>query len=213
MKTVAIVPIKLNNERLPGKNTKMLGNKPLIQYILDTLLLVEGIDHTFVYCSNEAICEYLPEKVQFLKRPEILDLPTSNFHQIFDSFLSRVDADVYVYAHATAPFVTAGTIDDCIEKVRAGSHDSAFTALKILDYLWADGKPLNFDATNLPRSQDLQPIYRETSGVYVFTKAEYQQNHRRIGNNPYIREVSFKESIDINTAEDFELAKLFAEIT
>jgi CMP-N-acetylneuraminic acid synthetase len=122
--------------------------------------------------------------------------------------MSRIDADIYVYAHATAPFVAAETIDDCIKKVKEEGYDSAFTALKIRDYLWADGKPLNFDATNLPRSQDLKPIYRETSGVYVFTKAEYLRNHRRIGDCPYIKEASYKESIDINTSEDFELAKL-----
>lgn len=36
--TVAFVPLKLNNERLPGKNTKPFTNgKPLITYILSTL--------------------------------------------------------------------------------------------------------------------------------------------------------------------------------
>ena len=29
MRTVAWVPIKLNNQRLPGKNTKLLAGKPL----------------------------------------------------------------------------------------------------------------------------------------------------------------------------------------
>ena len=36
-KIVAFVPVKLNNERLPGKNTKSFdGGKPLIEYILGT---------------------------------------------------------------------------------------------------------------------------------------------------------------------------------
>ncbi len=33
MKTVAMMPIKLHNERLPGKNTMILGGKPLLQYV------------------------------------------------------------------------------------------------------------------------------------------------------------------------------------
>ena len=38
MKTVAIMPIKLKNERLPGKNTKLLAGKPLLQYqLLETM--------------------------------------------------------------------------------------------------------------------------------------------------------------------------------
>ena len=212
MKTVAIIPIKLNNERLPGKNTKLLGNKPLINYILDEISSIKEIDEIFVYCSNDTIQEYLPEKIKYLKRPEILDLATSNFNQIFESFMKVIDSDIYVYAHATAPFITSSTISDCIEKVKSGKFDSAFTASKIQDYLWLDGNPLNFDATNLPRSQDLKPIYRETSGVYVFTKECYLKNHRRIGNIPYIKEISFRESIDINNAEDFDLAQIMLNI-
>lgn len=37
MKIVAIMPIKLINERCSGKNTRMLGGKPLLQYELDSL--------------------------------------------------------------------------------------------------------------------------------------------------------------------------------
>jgi len=212
MKTIAIIPIKLNNERLPGKNTKLLGNKPLIYYILNELTKSNGIDEIFVYCSSEDIQDYLSENVHFLKRPEILDLPTSNFNQIFESFMEIIDADIYVYAHATSPFIKASTITECVEKVKLGKFDSAFTALKIQDYLWEDGHPLNFDATNLPRSQDLKPIYREISGVFVFTKKCYMEHNRRVGNTPYIKEVSFKEAIDINNAEDFDLAQIMLNI-
>ena len=208
MKTVAIIPIKLNNERLPGKNTKLLGDIPLIQHILNTLLQVNEIDDIYVYCSDETIESYFPKGIKFLKRDAVLDLATSNFNQIFDSFISKIDSDIYVYAHATAPFIEIETIQDCISKIKSGEYDSAFTASKIQDYLWTDGKPMNFDATNLPRSQDLTPIYRETSGIYVFTKKQYLQTHRRIGNKPYIKETSYKEAIDINTAEDFELAQI-----
>lgn len=206
MKTVAIMPIKLQNERLPGKNTKLLGDKPLIQYELDSLLDVGLIDSINVYCSDETICRYLPDGVTFIKRPDFLDLPTSNFTQIFENFRNAVEADIYVYAHATAPFITKETMRECIMAVQSGQYDSAFCASKIQDYLWQDGKPLNFDATNLPRSQDIKPIYRETSGVYVFTKEVFEKYHRRIGINPYVKEVSLKESVDINNPEDFELA-------
>ena len=83
MTTIAIMPIKMNNERLPGKNTKILGGKPLLQYELDSLVETDLLDEIDVFCSSEDILEYLPEKVTFVKRSEELDLPTSNFTQIF----------------------------------------------------------------------------------------------------------------------------------
>lgn len=212
MTTVAIIPIKLQNERLPGKNTKLLGDKPLLQYELLSLQRTEMTDRICVYCSDEAVRPYLPEGVEFLQRPAYLDLPTANFSQIFENFMNTVDADIYVYAHATAPYISVETMRQCIEAVRSGEHDSAFCAVKIQDFLWKDGEPLNFDAANIPRSQDLAPIYRETSGVYVFTKEVFEKYHRRIGKNPFVKEVSFKEAVDINNPEDFALAEALLHI-
>ena len=212
MKINAIMPIKLINERLPGKNTKLLGNKPLLQYELVSLINTGMLDSVNVYCSDEAVIPFLPAGVRFIKRPKYLDLPTSNFNQIFDAFIGECDSDIYVYAHATAPFITTNTMVECMDAVISGKYDSAFCASKIQDYLWQDGAPMNFDATDMPRSQDLKPIYRETSGIYVFTKEVYLNYRRRIGIKPYIKEVSFKEAIDINNPEDFNLAELFLNI-
>ncbi|MBQ2191453.1 MAG: acylneuraminate cytidylyltransferase [Clostridia bacterium] len=212
MSIIAIMPIKLQNERLPGKNTKLLGDKPLLQYELLSLAETGLCDRICVYCSDEAVCPFLPEGVEFIKRPACLDLPTANFSQIFESFMNTVDADIYVYAHATAPYITVDTMRQCIEAVVSGEYDSAFCAVKIQDFLWKDGEPLNFDAANIPRSQDLDPVFRETSGVYVFTKAVFEKLHRRIGAKPFVKEVSFKEAVDINNPEDFALAEALLDI-
>lgn len=206
------MPIKLKNERCPGKNTRMLGEKPLLQYELDSLKATGHCSEINVYCSDDAVVPFLPEGVTFLKRAKALDLPTSNFTQIFSTFMSEKDADIYVYAHATAPFITVETMKQCIEAVKSGEYDSAFCAVKLQDYLWQDGQPLNFDATNLPRTQDLKPIYQETSGVYVFTKEVFQQYKRRIGVKPFIKEVTFKEAVDIDNPEDFDLAEVMLNV-
>ena len=212
MNIVAVMPIKLKNERCPGKNTRLLGSKPLLQFELDSLKVTGLCTSINVYCSDETVVPFLPAGINFIKRSEILDLPTSNFTQIFTAFMNDVDADIYVYAHATAPFITVETMESCINAVLSGEYDSAFCAVKLQDYLWKNGEPLNFDAANLPRTQDLEPIYQETSGVYVFTKEVFQKYHRRIGVKPYIKEVSFKEAVDIDNPEDFELAQIMLNV-
>ena len=37
MKTVGFIPVKLNNVRLPGKNTRELGGRALCSYLFDTV--------------------------------------------------------------------------------------------------------------------------------------------------------------------------------
>ena len=88
----------------------------------------------------------------------------------------------------------------------SGDYDSAFAAKKLQDFLWKDGIPFNYDLTKIPRTQDLQPLYEETSGFYIYKKEVMDKLHRRIGDKPYIVEVGEIEGIDIDEAEDFQIA-------
>lgn len=212
MKIIAFMPIKLHNERCPGKNTRILGGKPLLAYELETLESTGLCGDINVFCSSEDVIPFIPKGVNFLKRPEFLDLPTSNFTQLAEEFIKMRDADIYILLHATAPFITANTMKECIEAVTSGEYDSAFCARKIQTFLWQNNRPLNFDASNLPRTQDLTPIYEETSGIYVFKKEVFTHLKRRIGEKPFIKVVSMKESVDIDEEKDFSIAESVLDI-
>ena len=56
------------------------------------------------------------------------------------------------------------------------------------------------------RTQDLPVYYNEVSAAYVFKKETFETLKRRIGENPYICEVSGVECVDIDYPEDFEIA-------
>lgn len=207
MKTVAFVPIKLNSERLPGKNIKPFDNgEPLIHYILNTLTQTENIDEIYVYCSSEEIVKYLPEGVKFIKRDPYYDLSTTRFNEVLSSFAELVPADIYVLTHATAPFMTKESITKGIDAVISQKHDSALSVNLLQDFLWKDGKPFNYDINNIPRTQDLEKIYCETCGLYVYTRQLILEKGRRVGDNPYLVEVSKVEACDINNEDDFIIA-------
>lgn len=207
MKVVAIVPMKLNNRRLPQKNTKCFTNgKSLCHYILSTLLTVEGIDEVYVYCSNPDIQEFIPDGVKYLKRSETLDQDTTKMNEVLQAFAKDVPADIYVMTHTTAPFVSAKSIKKGLEAVESGEYDSSFAAKKLQDFLWKDGVPFNYQLDCIPRTQDLPPLYEETSGFYIYRNEVMTCLNRRIGNKPYIVEVGEIESVDIDEAEDFEIA-------
>ncbi|MCI7040911.1 MAG: CMP-N-acetylneuraminic acid synthetase [Lachnospiraceae bacterium] len=208
MRTVACVPIKLNNERTPGKNTKaFFDGTTLIECALKTLVKVKGIDDIYVFCSDHAIKKYLIKGVKFLERPKYLDTKDATPQDIIQEFMKLVDADIYMISHVTSPFVKREHFEECIEAVANGNNDSSFTAERIQKLLWSDSAmPINFDPQNVPRTQDLKPIYDEVSAAYVFTKEVFQMYRRRIGINPHITEVTGIECIDIDYPEDFDIA-------
>lgn len=207
MKVVAVVPMKLNNRRLPQKNTKSFTNgKPLCYYILNTLLQVEQIDEVYVYCSNPDIQEFIPDGVRYLRRSSSLDQDTTKMNEVLQCFAADVPADIYVMTHTTAPFVRAESIRKGLDAVCSGAYDSAFAAKKLQDFLWKDGVPFNYTLDQIPRTQDLPALYEETSGFYIYRNEVMTQKNRRIGDVPFIVEVGEIESTDIDEAEDFAIA-------
>lgn len=207
MKVVAYVPIKLNNERTPGKNIKKFNDgTPLCHFIFNTLSQVKEINEIYCFCSDLSIQSFITGRVRFLQREKQLDTAETTCQDIVNSFLKKVDADIIVLAHATCPFLRPDTISKCIQMVQSGLYDSAFTASKVQDFLWRDGCPLNFYPEKIARTQDLPEIYKESVGCYVFTKDMFMLLQRRVGLKPFICEVSKFEEIDIDYPEDFDIA-------
>lgn len=208
MKTVAFVPIKLNNQRTPGKNIKKFDDgSALITVFLRTLVKVKGFDEVYVFCSNPKIKEYMIDGVKFLERPDFLDTQEATPQMIITEFMKRVDADIYAVCHCTSPFVTAEHFEECVNAVKSENFDSSFTAEKLQHLLWTNkNQPMNFDPENIPRTQDLDPIYNEVSAAYVFHRKVFEKYKRRIGINPHITEVSGVECVDIDYPDDFVIA-------
>lgn len=211
MKTVAFVPIRLNSKRVVGKNLKMLGEKPLMCYILDTLANIKKIDEVYVYCSQESIKEYLPKGVKFLKRPEFLDRDETLGKEIYEEFTKTVDADIYILAHTTSPFMKEETVEKALDKILNEGYDSAFSCEKIQTFTWYDGKPLNYDLKEIPRTQTIEPIYVETSAFFMFKRDIWKVHKQRIGFKPYMAQVDKIEGVDIDWPEDFEFAEKILE--
>jgi len=206
MKITAFVPIKLNNERLPGKNTKAFDNgKPLLCYILDTLNEVKGIDDIYLFCSSEEVCEYLPKGVKFLKRSIKLDDHKTTGNEIYHSFAKMIASDYYLVAQCTSPFIKATSIQRGVDAVLSNEYDSAFSVTENHEFLWFEGKP-NYDVANIPRTQDMEPFYIESCAFWIFKREHILEANRRVGTNPAMIGVDKVEAVDIDNPVDFEIA-------
>lgn len=209
-KIVSFIPIKLNNQRLPGKNLLELEGKPLCNYLFDTINKIDTIQEKYVYCSDEKIKNYIPEGIKFLKRDPYLDGFKVKGLEIIERFVQDVDADIYVLTHVTQPFTKADSIKKALNKVINEGYDSAFSCTKIQDYCWYKGKPFNYNIKDIVTTQNLEPIYKETGAFFIFKKEVFTKLHQRIGVNPYMYVIDELEAVDIDEPEDFEFAKAVA---
>lgn len=214
MKTVVLVPAKLKSDRVPFKNIKKLGGVPLVNYTIRTLNKVPNIDGIFIFASEPSICSYIQRglKYEFLKRPKQLDTQETKIQDIIKVFLKKVKADTIVLFHITSPFLRPETISQCIKKVNSGGYDSAFTANEIRKFCWFSGKPLNYSfSLPTPRTQDIDPVIVEQSGLYVFKRKVFEKTGQRISSKPFIKYIDHFEGHDIDTPEDFRIAELIVD--
>lgn len=197
--------MKMTNERLPGKNDKLIGgDTPLYHLMTKALLKTELVDEVFIYCSELRLSD-LPQGVTYKQRPRDLDLSTTSITEVMNSFATDVPSDIYLMAHATAPFLAPKSLDRIVRAVLHEGHDSALSVSVMQDFLWKSGKPFNYDTTHIPRTQDLEPLLSETTGAYAYTASVLSQS-RRVGDNPAPIHVSKLEAIDINDEEDWIIA-------
>lgn len=208
MKIAALVPVKLNSRRLPNKNFLMLGTRPLAHYIFETLLSIEKISSVYCYTSQMQMLSLLPQAIKLLPRPSRLDQDHISGNELFDYAISKLqEYDIIVLCHPTGPYIGKSSILKGIDAVLTGKFDSAISVKKHMTYSWFEGKTLNYNPTEMKQTQDLQPVYTETSGFYVFTRDSYLVNGSRVGKTPCLIEVSNRESVDIDTPEDFVYAE------
>ena len=191
-RVVGMIPIKLRNQRLPGKNTRVLGDKVLCEYLFDTVKDIKNLDEVYVFCSDERICQYIPNGIKFLKRSE--------------EFINQVDADIYALMYVTQPFIKKESLESAIDRVINEDYDSAFTAHEIREFTWFKGEPLNYSFDNVVRTQELEPVYTEGE-LFVFRKDVFTKMGRRIGKKPYIHPISWMENVCIDDINDFQLAE------
>lgn len=216
-RTVAIVPMRNNSERIPGKNYRLLAGVPLYHHILRTLAAVRAIDQVVVDTDSDFIIDDCAKNflhVKILLRPENLRGGEIAMNDVLLNSLDQLDADIVVQTHATNPFLKVETLSAALKLFTMSNRDfdSIFSVTRLQARLWdAETRPVNHDPAVLLRTQDLPPVFIENSCFFIFTPELLRQRRTRVGVNPRMVEIPPLESVDIDTEDDFALAAAIAE--
>lgn len=209
----ALVPMRHESERAPGKNYRRLGDRPLFMHIVDTLLACPDVDLVVIDTDSPDIRRlakgrYGPE-ILLIDRPKHLRDGHTPMNDVLLHDIDQVPAELYLQTHSTNPLLTAETITRAIETYRdPGVHDSVFGVTRLQTRLWsADGRPLNHDPSVLQRTQDLEPLFEENSNFYIFDGDVLRRRGSRLGDRPKMLEVPPLEAWDIDDEADFTLAE------
>lgn len=213
-KVTALLPIKENSERVPGKNFKDFCGKPLYHHIIHTLDQTYAVDEIIINTDSSKVeleAPTLSPKIKIHKRTEELCGDFVSTNKLFEYDLANSDSDLYLQTHATNPLLKAETIAQAL-KVFAeaeGEYDSLFSVTEHQCRFYDKNQnAVNHNPDELLRTQDLAPLYEENSCLYIFTKESFKETKARIGKKPSLFTTPRLESVDIDDAVTWKIAEL-----
>ncbi|MBE7414481.1 MAG: acylneuraminate cytidylyltransferase family protein [Deltaproteobacteria bacterium] len=213
----ALVPMRGRSERVPDKNIRAFGGKPLFYWILTTLRGCPSVDCIYVDTDSPAIKEKIGEffgsSINTIDRPARLLGEHVSMNRIIEYDISVIEGGThFLQTHSTNPLLKLSTIEEAARAYRYAlkeGHDSLFSVTKRLSrYYDTELRPINHDPSMLERTQDLKPLLEENSNFYIFSRESFRETSSRLGKRPCAFEVEKMEGMDIDDEQDFRLTEL-----
>ena len=217
MKIVAMIPARLGSKRVKSKNLRLLDGKPLVCHVMDKAIEANVFDGIYLNSESEVFSEICQKRgIQFYKRPaQLADDNATNDDFVMD-FLKNVPCEIIIQINPTSPLLTVEEIKNFVKTMIEGNFDTLHSVKREQIEGMYHGQPLNFDPLKqMPRSQDLDPIYLFSSGIMGWKVKPYLEIHKKHkaatygadGHTGYFTLSGFS-TIDIDEEEDFQLAEV-----
>lgn len=221
---IAIIPARGGSKRLPGKNVKLLANKPLIAWTIKAALESNVFDHVFVSTDSDEIAKVAKTfgaEVPFLRPVEIAtDTATTNdvVTHLVEWFEKEYIKEVTTVAilQPTSPLRNAQHIQEAFQVMKDKQAKAVVSVcelehpIQFCNTLGLDGSMDGFiDPQNMKRTQDLEPYYRLNGAIYFLCREYVDRLSKLYSQGTYSYIMSSSSSIDIDTEDDFNLSKYY----
>jgi CMP-N,N'-diacetyllegionaminic acid synthase len=226
MKILALITARGGSKRLPGKNIRLLGDKPLIVWSIDVAVDIPEICDILVSTDDAAIASVCTGAGALVPWMRPAELATDTASSV-DVVLHALDwyetengiVDGLLLLQPTSPFRTKKNVLKGIEMFKENGRKSVLgvspTHAHPMWTLKMDGYyvvPFFKEHGLGTRSQDLPATYVVNGGFYLISPAELRANRSFIGfeTTPLIID-SLREALDIDTEWDFKVAEFIIE--
>ena len=226
MRVLGLIPARGGSKGVPGKNIKLLGGKPLIQFTSDVALASSFLTKVIVSTDDDAII-FVAEKIGLdvpFKRPNNLAEDTSPTLPVILHALEYLESkgeffDAVCLLQVTSPFRTVAFLDEAIQQFIDKDTDSLVSVLEVpheFNPHWTfeldDNQHLKIATGEdeiITRRQNLPKAYHRDGSLYI-TKTPVLKEQ----NSLYGKTISHIESpkefyVNIDTMKDWEKAEDF----
>ena len=186
------------SERVKNKNTRILGQKPLISHTIESSLKINNIQNVVVSSNDPEVKEIVEDydNVIFIDRPDEISTSVSQDIEYLLHILEVQDQDIFIKLAPTSPFREQKFIESALSNFQENTQfDSARAVELCKDHpgkMWIiKNNSLEELKTNLvykrdssmhaAQYQDLPKVYVQTSSLEIARTASVRKYKTKEG--------------------------------
>ena len=212
-KIMAVVAVRAGSTRVKNKNIRQFGDSNLLINKIRQLKQVEALDGILVSSdSDEMLGMASSEGVLTHKRAkEFCDEKTKTMGEVIAHICENMDCETVMWAPCTTPLIKPETYDEAIRTYyskKEEGYDSLIAVEEVRLFLRDLNGPINYEqGKNQVPSQQLEPYYISTGGIYIAPRKRMIEWNYYIGPRSYSFILDKRSSLDIDDELDYECAK------
>lgn len=219
MKTIGFIPVRKGSKGIPGKNRRLLGNKPLLCWITDTVLKARITDELWIATDCDLTEKLLYERygtsVRVFRRSAYTAGDESPTIDVVREFLEKTNPspdDFFILLQATSPFTSVNELYELQRAIQKKTHHSFIACCRLKKFRWSeDGQPLDYTWQTKPRRQEYRGILIESGAFYASTVGRILHSGQLLSGSVKPIEIGPAGMIDIDEETDWKQAEYYIE--
>lgn len=208
------IPARIGSQRVPIKNLRMLGDRPLMAHAIEIAQRTPLINNFCVNTDHELIASAAERygcKV-YRRNPSLASSTTSTDEILYDYAVQSTAEHILIF-NPTAPFVRPETLHSAAMAYLSG-EGSLFSTTTLKRHAIFDNNPINFEfGKKSPRTQDIKPVEFINFILIFVNRSEMISAYEQDGfclysGTPRYWPIGGIEAWDIDDEFDFRLAEL-----
>lgn len=218
-----MIPARMGSKRIKHKNIRLLNNKPLISYIIESVVNSNCFDEIYINSEDDIFKDICSEySVNFYKRPNHLSSDTATNDEFVLDFINSnnfKDSNLFQIL-PTSPFLSAEEIKNFVNAFYERQCTTLISVVENKIECMYAGLPINFKCLEpTPPSQHLHPVLSYACALMGWNIKNYLRNTRLYkcgyhGGNFHDTKTTIDtftlkglSCIDIDNESDFQLAE------
>lgn len=213
-KMVALVAAKGSSERVPRKNIRPFHDTNLLELKLNQLKGVKNLSKIIVSSEDKEVLN-IARKMNVdihVRDPKYStsDIPMS---EVYSYLASEMKEDIIIWVPVTNPLAGSGIYEEAIkvynsEVYGSTKYDCLLSVCEVKNYLFYNGKPVNFKPNPWPRSQDLKGVCAISFLINILKREDMVKWGSCVGTKPYFYLLDPVISTDVDFQWNFDFCEM-----